>query len=101
MHRLGASVLLAAISYLLAAPMLVERGESRLPSCCRRDGKHHCSMEAQPGLSEAGSLLKSTPKPCSQYPISFPAASTGAVGFAEEQVAIAPAPSSQLLNFAA
>ena len=38
--------LLLAFGYSLIAPALLAlTAESNLPACCRRDGKHHCSMD--------------------------------------------------------
>jgi hypothetical protein len=35
-------LLLFASAYVL--PMVMSDDEQKLPPCCRRDGKHHCSM---------------------------------------------------------
>lgn len=86
MRRLSALSLIAAISFLLAVPMLSVPTENRLPACCRRDGKHHCSMESEQRSANSGPLLKPTAKRCSQYPLSSPGSTTGAVGLAEGQV---------------
>jgi hypothetical protein len=44
MRRELASLLLGLISFPLIAPLLLASTDSDLPACCRRDGKHHCSM---------------------------------------------------------
>ena len=41
MRRLIAILLLATLSSWLAAPLLAT-SQTNLPSCCRREGKHHC-----------------------------------------------------------
>ena len=38
------SLLLAVLSFPLIAPVLFANSASDLPSCCRRNGKHHCAM---------------------------------------------------------
>jgi hypothetical protein len=51
MRRTVASLLLGLVSFPLIAPLLLADTDSDLPACCRRDGKHHCSM----GLGSVGS----------------------------------------------
>jgi hypothetical protein len=46
--------------------------QTTLPPCCRRDGKHHCSMSAMAGMSRAssqssGTALKTSVK-CPLFP---------------------------------
>jgi hypothetical protein len=45
MRRILAMVLLVGFSLPLIAPLLASGpSEASLPACCRRDGKHHCTM---------------------------------------------------------
>lgn len=44
MRRVPAILLLALFSFSLIGPALWADADSRLPACCRRDGKHHCAM---------------------------------------------------------
>jgi len=44
MRRVAAILLLSLLSYSLIGPALFADPESNLPACCRRNGKHHCSM---------------------------------------------------------
>jgi hypothetical protein len=44
MRRAFTWLLLAVLSFPLIAPVLLANTASRLPSCCRRTGKHHCAM---------------------------------------------------------
>ena len=44
MRRVPAILLTLVFSFSLIAPALSPHGESDLPACCRRDGKHHCAM---------------------------------------------------------
>ena len=47
MRRVAAILLLFVLSFSLIAPALSADAESNLPACCRRGGKHHCSMMGQ------------------------------------------------------
>jgi hypothetical protein len=42
--RLLAIALLLVFACDTTLPALLADGESNLPACCRRDGKHHCAM---------------------------------------------------------
>jgi ribosome modulation factor len=44
MRRAIALTLLALFGYVLIAPFLAPGAAASLPPCCRRHGKHHCSM---------------------------------------------------------
>jgi hypothetical protein len=44
MRRVSAILLVFLFSFSLAGPALLQDGQSNLPACCRRDGKHHCGM---------------------------------------------------------
>jgi len=44
MRRVPAILLVFVFSFSLIAPALFADGDSNLPACCRRDGKHHCGM---------------------------------------------------------
>jgi hypothetical protein len=44
MRRALISLLISVFSFPLIAPILLENTTSDLPSCCRRNGKHHCAM---------------------------------------------------------
>ena len=59
-HRLmrrGVAILLALVfSWMLALPAFMS-AESKVPACCRKNGKHHCMMMAMDTLADsAGSL---------------------------------------------
>jgi len=62
-------LLLALFSFSLATPVVLAQaeGEARLPSCCRRDGKHGCSMMKSLG-SVNGPALQSGAARCAMYP---------------------------------
>jgi hypothetical protein len=65
MRRALASLLLAVFSFPLIVPVLRLDAASSLPSCCRREGKHHCSMDSASTNQEGMSPIQ--PK-CSNYP---------------------------------
>jgi hypothetical protein len=62
MHRISAGLLIALFGLSLMSPAVFASGDdSNLPACCRRAGKHHCSMlGADPS---AGPSLRSAPCP--------------------------------------
>ena len=45
MRRVLSIALLAAVTWVLAAPLFAPSLESTLPACCRRNGKHRCCCE--------------------------------------------------------
>jgi hypothetical protein len=50
MRRACASLLLLVFSLPLIAPLLASTpDDSQLPACCRRGGKHHCTMSMEMG----------------------------------------------------
>jgi hypothetical protein len=55
MRRALASLLLVLFSFALASPAFAADPDSNLPACCRRGGKHECSMHnsGQPGWQSA------------------------------------------------
>jgi len=51
----GATALSASVLSGLAAAWTGNVDESRLPACCRRNGKHHCAMGSQDGSPSSNS----------------------------------------------
>jgi len=50
MRRAFAATLVVIFSLPLIAPLLASTpAESQLPACCRRNGRHHCSMNVEMG----------------------------------------------------
>ena len=66
MRRTLASILLAVFSFPLISLVLRANAASNLPSCCRREGKHHCSMDSADPSS--GLALKAIQPKCANYP---------------------------------
>jgi hypothetical protein len=49
--------------------------DARLPFCCRRQGTHHCAMEAAPSAqNDASRPALTAPMHCPQFPAVLPAA---------------------------
>jgi hypothetical protein len=70
-RRIPAVSLLLAVSFALIAPVVsaaAGQSESDLPSCCRRDGKHHCSMADASDREPGTPALNRAPAKCGQYP---------------------------------
>ena len=47
MRRLFAALLAVLLGFPPLMPLLSAETEAKLPACCRRDGKHGCSMNAK------------------------------------------------------
>src|SRR5215813_2815752 len=69
MRRVLALLLLAPIGSPLITPLLLAYSRSDLPTCCRRDGKHHCAGAARTDEApvKAPALQNLQPK-CSVFP---------------------------------
>jgi hypothetical protein len=46
MRRFLATLLAALFSFLLIMPAFAASLRPNLPACCRKEGKHHCAMQA-------------------------------------------------------
>ena len=44
MRRVLSFSLVMLFGWMLIAPLLAPDAEANLPACCRRNGKHHCTM---------------------------------------------------------
>jgi hypothetical protein len=66
MRRALASLLLAVHSFPLVEGFLFADSESKLPSCCRRGGRHHCAMMAQ--SEEPAGIAIASPARCASWP---------------------------------
>jgi hypothetical protein len=68
MRRVLASLLVALFSFSLIAPaVFASDPDSKLPACCRRAGKHHCTIATR-GQSPAGPAAQTAR--CDLFPCS-------------------------------
>ena len=100
--RTLASLLLLLIGFPLIGPALFagNDAEANLPACCRRDGKHHCSMMDAAERQESGPAL--TANRCPQFPKSSLASESSKTFNADVStvtVELAPAGCESLLQF--
>lgn len=67
--RRGLAILLVALfSFSPIAPaVFASDGDSRLPACCRRGGKHGCAMMASQPASPSGHAVQAAP--CRFFPL--------------------------------
>lgn len=84
MRRLVASLLLAVFGLPLPSTLGLSAAGQTLPACCRRDGKHHCTMTGNAG---APSLA---PQKCAAFPA--PPAAPGGAAAPPSKPALANAP---------
>jgi hypothetical protein len=67
MRRGSATLLILLFSLSLIGPAVVARTDSQLPECCRRDGKHRCSLGQTSG-QPSGFEFRSIPERCPFFP---------------------------------
>lgn len=59
MRRIWAILLVAIFSFSLVEPVVFASDlDSKLPACCRRDGRHHCAMKDDQSDSSTGLSLQ-------------------------------------------
>jgi len=88
MRRALASFLLVLFSFPLIFPILRLDASQSLPSCCRREGKHHCSMGAGSTIQEVPTL-SAVPSKCSSYPSTIAVHGNWNVAFLKNSPSIA------------
>ena len=59
-------LLVALFSFALISPALASTGDAGLPACCRRTGKHHCSVVSERAPSQTGSGFRANNR-CASY----------------------------------
>jgi hypothetical protein len=91
-----AALLAAIVSFPLMLPMLSPAPESNVPACCRKDGKHACSM-----MSKAASHHDNAPAVSLKKEVCplFPTGKTSPASARVSTVPPAQALSAQLLTF--
>ena len=88
MARTTAIAVLLFLVLPLCLPLAPPKGESALPACCRRDGKHRCGMGLRLQSSTQdrteGRAVRSAPEPCPyRSTLSGPVASHAIAGPAQ------------------
>ena len=75
LRRLLSILLLAVIGLPLAAPLFAatSRGESSIPACCRRNGKHHCTGGMQRDSKASSKPAFHAPRESCPYTPTLPA----------------------------
>jgi len=56
-QRVSAVLLLVLFNFSLIATFALADSESKLPECCRRAGKHHCSTTMGSSMDSMGSMM--------------------------------------------
>jgi hypothetical protein len=67
LRRISAILLLLLFGFSLLTPLFGSDDESNLPACCRRAGKHHCSMTGSGGSTSNGPAFRGNGR-CPSYP---------------------------------
>src|SRR6516165_8850129 len=70
MRRRIAILLVFAFSSLLILPAFAGPAQSNLPACCRKAGKHHCSLHLANSNTNAGAFITAVSGTCPFYPCS-------------------------------
>jgi hypothetical protein len=65
-RRSWAILLLAVFSFTLIGPAVFASADAKLPACCARGGKHHCSSMST--VDTPGQAFQATRQPCPYYP---------------------------------
>jgi len=68
MRRGSATLLILLFSLSLIGPAVFARTDSQVPECCRRDGKHRCSLGQPAEQQPSGSEFRSIPEKCPFFP---------------------------------
>jgi hypothetical protein len=71
MRRAIAILLMIVFSWTLIAPFLVRDSDANLPACCRRGGKHHCSMRRMGQLADNQRGFTTVSEKCPYCPLSI------------------------------
>lgn len=86
MRRLLSIALLLLIGFPLISPLLAQgnTSDSRLPACCRRNGKHHCMMGQLERASAASGKIEvgAPPEKCPYCPSSVATAAQSPLALA-------------------
>jgi hypothetical protein len=70
MRRILATSLMMMFSWMLIAPFFAPDADATLPSCCRRNGKHHCMVRTMEDLSGRQRGVTNVSEKCPYFPVS-------------------------------
>jgi hypothetical protein len=59
-QRVSAVLLLVLFNFSLIGTFALADSESKLPECCRRSGKHHCSSMMDSSTDSMGSMMQAS-----------------------------------------
>ena len=85
MRRFSATLLLVLFGCTLIAPALVAGPDTKLPSCCRTDGKHRCSMDSKAHHAPlpSGVQIKGLQTKCPFFPAGPAVSATAQAGLVD------------------
>jgi hypothetical protein len=72
-RRASTLALLAVIGFSLIAPGVFLDAESNLPSCCRRNGAHHCTMNVDEAAANSAMSVQAIRQTCPLFPVAMTA----------------------------
>jgi hypothetical protein len=73
MRRISATLLLAVLGFAAVIPLVIADPDFSRPACCRRDGKHQCTMmtaQQESSSESSGPVLRAARTTCPYFPSS-------------------------------
>jgi len=99
MRRFAAILLISLFGFQLCGQAFISDAAGTLPSCCRREGRHHCAMRDGTHAGDSGSKSRFVRSRCAQYRetgVFTPQSVTAVVASAEPHPGVLPGFSSAL-----
>ena len=78
-------------AHALASGWTGKIDEASVPACCRRNGKHHCSMDTTPASNGEKVLTSSEGCPCLPHNVASVASNSAAIVAASASALLVPA----------